>query len=148
RTGNSPRCSIGRSSSSSGNTETSPPLRTQRTLRFFMKTVIRTVACFVAFALATSARAADIKVFCTNGVKAVVEELLPQFERTTGNKGVISYEPSTQIKKRIDAGEPFDLAMMTTALIDAEIKAGKLQFESRRFVARSGLGLSIRSGAK
>jgi molybdate transport system substrate-binding protein len=102
----------------------------------------------IALAFATSARAADIKVFCTNGVKAVVEELLPQFERTTGNKVVISYEPSTQIKKRIDAGEPFDLAMMTTALIDAEIKAGKLQFESRRFVARSGLGLSIRSGAK
>jgi len=108
----------------------------------------RVAALLVALSIATSASAADIKVFCTNGVKAVVEELLPQFERTTGNKVVISYEPSTQIKKRIDAGEPFDLAMMTTALIDEEIKAGKLQFESRRFVARSGLGLSIRSGAK
>jgi len=108
----------------------------------------RVAALLVALPIATSAGAADIKVFCTNGVKAVVEELLPQFERTTGNKVVISYEPSTQIKKRIDAGEPFDLAMMTTALIDAEIKAGKLQFESRRFVARSGLGLSIRSGAR
>jgi len=81
-------------------------------------------------------------------VKAVVEELLPQFEKTTGNKVVISYEPSTQIKKRIDAGEPFDVAMMTTTLIDEAIKAGKLQFESRRFVARSGLGLSTRSGSK
>jgi len=108
----------------------------------------RVAALLVALSIATSASAADIKVFCTNGVKAVVEELLPQFERTTGNKVVISYEPSTQIKKRIDAGEPFDLAMMTTALIDEEIKAGKLQFESRRFVARSGLGLSIRTGAK
>jgi molybdate transport system substrate-binding protein len=97
---------------------------------------------------ATTAGAADIKVFCTNGVKAVVEELLPQFEKTTGNKVVISYEPSTQIKKRIDAGEAFDVAFMTTALIDEAIKAGKLQFESRRFIARSGLGLSIRSGAK
>jgi molybdate transport system substrate-binding protein len=108
----------------------------------------RVAALLVALPIATSASAADIKIFCTNGVKAVVEELLPQFERTTGNKVVISYEPSTQIKKRIDAGESFDLAMMTTSLIDAEIKAGKLQFESRRFVARSGLGLSIRSGAK
>ena len=108
----------------------------------------RVAALLVALPIATSASAADIKVFCTNGVKAVVEELLPQFERTTGNKVVISYEPSTQIKKRIDAGEPFDLAMMTTALIDEEIKSGKLQFESRRFVARSGLGLSIRSGAR
>jgi molybdate transport system substrate-binding protein len=113
-----------------------------------MKTLTRTLAFVAALASATAARAADIKVFCTNGVKAVVEELLPQFERTTGNKVVISYEPSTQIKKRIDSGEPFDVAMMTTTLIDEAIKAGKLQFESRRFVARSGLGLSIRSGSK
>jgi molybdate transport system substrate-binding protein len=108
----------------------------------------RVAAIMIVLAAAASASAADIKVFCTNGVKAVVEDLLPQFEKTTGNKIVISYEPSTQIKKRIDAGEPFDVAMMTTTLIDAAIKAGQLQFESRRFVARSGLGLSIRSGAK
>jgi molybdate transport system substrate-binding protein len=113
-----------------------------------MKTLIRTLVFIAVIGPATLARAADIKVFCTNGVRAVVEELLPQFERTTGNKVVISYEPSTQIKKRIDAGEPFDLAVMTTALVDDAIKAGKLQFESRRFIARSGLGLSIRSGSK
>ena len=108
----------------------------------------RVAALLVGLVTATSASAADLKVFCTNGVKAVVEELLPQFEKTSGNKVVISYEPSTQIKKRIDAGEAFDVAFMTTALIDEAIKAGKLQFESRRFIARSGLGLSIRSGAK
>jgi molybdate transport system substrate-binding protein len=112
-----------------------------------MKTLIRTLAFVTALASATLANAADIKVFCTNGVRAVVEELLPQFEKTTGNKVVISFEPSTQIKKRIDAGEPFDVAVMTTTLIDEAIKAGKLSFESRRFIARSGLGLSIRSGA-
>ena len=108
----------------------------------------RLATLLIVLTFAASADAADIKVFCTNGVKAVVEELLPQFEKTTGNKVVISYEPSTQIKKRIDAGEPFDVAMMTTTLVDEAIKAGKLQFESRRFVARSGLGLSIRAGSK
>jgi molybdate transport system substrate-binding protein len=112
-----------------------------------MKTLTRTVAFVTALASTTLAHAADIKVFCTNGVKAVVEELLPQFEKATGNKVVISFEPSTQIKKRIDAGEPFDVAVMTTALIDEAIKAGKLQFETRRYIARSGLGLSIRSGS-
>ena len=112
-----------------------------------MKTLTRTLAFVTALTSATLANAADIKVFCTNGVRAVVEELLPQFEKTTGNKVVISFEPSTQIKKRIDAGEPFDVAVMTTTLIDEAIKAGKLSFESRRFIAKSGLGLSIRSGA-
>jgi len=113
-----------------------------------MKTLTRTFVFVAVLASATLAGAAEINVFCTNGVRAVVEELLPQFEKATGTKVVISFEPSTQIKKRIDAGETFDVAFMTTPLIDEAIKAGKLQFESRRFIARSGLGLSIRSGAK
>ena len=115
-----------------------------------MKSLTR--ACVVAFVLAMSASAdaAEIKVLCTNGVKAVIEELVPQFERTNtnGDKVVLQYEPSTQLRKRIDAGEPFDLVIMTTALVDEEIKAGKLAADSRTFVARSGLGVSIRSGAK
>ena len=104
------------------------------------------VLIFVAFA--APARAAEIKVLCSNGLQAVVDELVPQFEQKTGNKVVLKFEPSTQIKKRIDAGEPFDLAVMTTPLIDEEIKAGRLAADSRTIIARSGLGLSIRSGAK
>ena len=57
--------------------------------------------------------------------QAVVEELIPRFERSTGDKVVLQFEPSTQLRKRIDAGEPFDLVIMTTALVDDEIKAGK-----------------------
>ncbi len=113
-----------------------------------MNTLTRALATVVLIVAATSARAADIKVFCTNGVKAVVDELLPQFERSSGDKVAIQFEPSTQLRKRIDAGEPFDLVIMTTALVDDEIKAGKLVGDSRTFVAKSGLGVSIRAGAK
>jgi molybdate transport system substrate-binding protein len=107
----------------------------------------------LAAALATlqaagAANAAEIKVLCSNGLKAVVEELVPRFERATGNTVVLQYGPSTQLEKRIDAGEPFDLAVLTTALVDEEIKAGKLAADSRTTIARSGLGLSIRAGAK
>jgi molybdate transport system substrate-binding protein len=109
---------------------------------------MRILAVISVLALATSAAAAEIKVFCTNGVKAVVEELLPKFEKDSGDKVTILYEPSTQIRKRIDAGEPFDVAVMTTTLIDEEIKGGKLAADSRTFLARSGLGVSIRAGAK
>jgi molybdate transport system substrate-binding protein len=115
-----------------------------------MKTLIRTSVVTLTILCATAAGAAEIKVFCTNGVKAVVEELIPQFERsnTNGDKVVLQFEPSTQLRKRIDAGEPFDLVIMTTALVDEEVKAGKLAADSRTFIARSGLGVSIRSGAK
>jgi molybdate transport system substrate-binding protein len=109
---------------------------------------IRIAAVIAMLALAASASAADIRVFCTNGIRAVFEELRPRFEQQTGDRVVILYEPSSQLRKRIDAGEPFDLAILTTALIDDEIKAGKLAADSRTFLARSGLGVSIRSGAK
>jgi molybdate transport system substrate-binding protein len=113
-------------------------------------TLIFGSAFFIALSLSASAYAAEIKVFCTNGVKAVVEELIPQFERTNtnGDKVVLQFEPSTQLRRRIDAGEPFDLVIMTTTLVDEEIKTGKLTADSRTFIARSGLGVSIRSGAK
>ena len=94
------------------------------------------------------ASAAEIQVFCSNGIRAVIEELLPKFEQQTGNKVVLKYEPSTQLRKRIDAGEPFDLTILTTALIDDAIKAGKLAADSRTILARSGLGMSMRPGAK
>src|SRR5205814_8159890 len=111
----------------------------------------RSIRLFVVAAIlvnAVLARAAVIKVLCTNGVGAVVDELIPQFERSTGDKVVLQFEPSTQLKKRIDGGEPFDLVIMTTTLVDEELKAGKLSSDSRTFIARSGLGMSIRSGAK
>jgi len=115
-----------------------------------MKLLTRAFIVAVSLLLSTSAFAAEIKVLCTNGVRAVVQELVPQFERntTSGDKVVLLYEPSTQLRKRIDAGEPFDLVIMTTTLVDEEIKAGKLAADSRTFIARSGLGVSIRSGAK
>jgi molybdate transport system substrate-binding protein len=108
----------------------------------------RLLALLVALIVAVPAGAADIKVLCTNGVRAVVDELIPKFELATGNKIAIQFEPSTQLRKRVDAGEPFDLVIMTTTLIDDEIKAGRLSAESRTFIARSGLGMSIRSGVK
>jgi molybdate transport system substrate-binding protein len=115
-----------------------------------MKLLTRILLVAVSLAVPTHVRAAEIKVFCTNGVRAVVDELIPQFERmnTSGDKVVLQFEPSTQLRKRIDAGEPFDLVIMTTALVDEELKAGKLAADSRTFIARSGLGVSIRSGAK
>jgi molybdate transport system substrate-binding protein len=108
----------------------------------------RILGVVMTLAFAVPAKAADIKVLCTNGVRAVVDELVPRFENASGDKILIQFEPSTQLRKRVDAGEPFDLVIMTTTLIDDEIKTGKLAADSRTFIARSGLGMSIRAGAK
>ena len=113
-----------------------------------MKTINRLITVLVFLTLAAPVRAAEINVLCSNGLKAVVDDLAPAFEKKTGHKLVLKFEPSTQIQKRIEAGEAFDLAVMTTPLIDQEIKAGRLTADSRAIIARSGLGLSVRAGSK
>jgi molybdate transport system substrate-binding protein len=113
-----------------------------------MKTITRLAFAGFVLATASAVEAAELNVLCSNGLRAVVEELAPKFEQNTGNKLLLKFEPSTRIQTRIENNEPFDLAVMTTALIDQEIKAGKLSADSRTIIAKSGLGLSIRAGSK
>ncbi len=71
------------------------------------------VAVVLASALGAIANAAEIKVLSTVGVKSVVDELGPQFERQTGHKLAITFGIANVMRKQIEAGESFDLAIMT-----------------------------------
>lgn len=110
----------------------------------------RVIAALVAAVVLTHASAAgaeDIKVLCSNGFKAVFEELAPQFERATKHHVVVTYGLAAALRQRIEGGEPFDLAILTPAAIDDLIKAGKVAADSRTTLARTGLALVIRAGA-
>jgi molybdate transport system substrate-binding protein len=96
----------------------------------------------------SAADAADIRVLCSNGLKAVMEELAPQFERATGHKVVMKFGLAAGFKQQIQAGETFDLAVLTPPLIDDLVKQGRMAADSRADIARTGLGLMIRAGAR
>jgi molybdate transport system substrate-binding protein len=106
------------------------------------------LALLVVLAQARAARAAEIKVLCSNGFQAVMEELAPQFERATKHKIVVSYGLAARLKQQIEGGEVFDLAILTPAAIDDLVKAGKIAADSRTTLARSGLAIAIRPGAR
>jgi molybdate transport system substrate-binding protein len=100
-------------------------------------------------ALAESQRvsAAGISVLCSNGIKAVMEELVPQFERASGHSVSIRYGVSTLLKREIDAGQSFDVAVLTPQLIDDLVRQGTITADTRTPLARSGMGLAIRPGS-
>jgi len=100
------------------------------------------------FVHVAQARAAEIHVVCSNGLKAVFEELAPQFEKASGNKVSVKFGLAAGFKQQIDAGEMFDLAILTPALVDDLIKSGKMAADSKTIIARSGLGIMVRKGAK
>lgn len=96
---------------------------------------------------ATLAHAAQLRVLCSNGLRAVVEELRPEFERTSGHTLSIEFNSTATLKQRIEGGESFDVALLSTEAVDALIKAGKLTSSTRTELARSGIGVGFRKGA-
>jgi molybdate transport system substrate-binding protein len=112
--------------------------------------ICRILAAIAAAALpllAVQAQAAELKVFASTAVKAVLEELGPQFEKATGNKLVFTFDPAAKLKTQIDQGDAVDVAILTASLNDALAGTGKLDPASRTTVARAGLGVAVRAGA-
>jgi molybdate transport system substrate-binding protein len=113
-----------------------------------LKTVERIgLAVLLMLALGAGVHAADITVLASNGVKAVLQELAPRFESSTGHTLVFRFATAAELKAQIEKGETFDVAILTSAIIDDLIKQGRLAAATRADVARSGAGIAIRKGA-
>ncbi len=96
------------------------------------------------FLLAASPAAAQsLTVVSSNATKAVIEELAPQFEKATGQKLVLRFDNSAALRARIEKGDAFDVAVMTAPLIGDLVMAGKLAANSRKDIARAGVGMAI-----
>jgi molybdate transport system substrate-binding protein len=96
---------------------------------------------------ASTVHAAELRVLSGNGAKAAVQELCAQFERATGNTIKLHFEVNADLKRKIEAGEAFDVAVLNPPVIDALIKGGRLAAGSRADIGRSGLGVAVRQGA-
>jgi molybdate transport system substrate-binding protein len=90
--------------------------------------------------------AAEIKVLSGNGAKAAVKELTSQFEQASGHKISLRFEVNAELKRKIEAGETFDVAVLNPPVIDALITAGKIVAGTRADIGRAGLGVAVRHG--
>src|SRR5215472_8423657 len=80
-----------------------------------------------------------MKVICTNGVKSVMLDLVPAFERTSGTKISITWGSTNGLLKELEGGAGGDLAILTAEAIDDLIGHGKVVAGSRVDLARSGI---------
>jgi molybdate transport system substrate-binding protein len=89
----------------------------------------------------------EIRVLCSNGIKAAIETLIPAAERATGRTVVIQFSSSAVLRRSIEGGEPFDLAILTPGSVDDLIKAGKIQAGTHTDLASAALAVGVRAGA-
>jgi molybdate transport system substrate-binding protein len=120
----------------------------------FMKSAFsaRALAAGVALLWAGAAWSAEVKVMISGGLTAAYKELVPQFESTTENKVVTASGPSmgtthNAIPVRLARGEPADVLIMVGYALGDLIKQGKVEASSRIDIARSPIGMVVRSGA-
>lgn len=90
---------------------------------------------------------ADIRVLSTHAVLDVLNELGPKFERATGHRLSIGYDPAKAVKRQIENGAAFDVAIVTRPVFDDLAAQGKILLETRADIGRSGLGVAVRKGA-
>ena len=109
-----------------------------------MKPIVLAAA---ALFLAPAAHAADITLLAGGATKDVIEQLIPAFEKATGNKVVATWDGAPAIRKRLGAGESYDLVISSAPEIDAFIQQGKLAAGSRTGLMQTGVGVAVRAGA-
>ena len=90
---------------------------------------------------------AVIAILSTHAVQEVLYEFAPAFERASGASLTIDYDPANALKRRIEDGATFDVAIVTRPVIDALAEQGKIVSESCTDIGRSGLGVAVRKGA-
>src|SRR3989441_9093897 len=109
--------------------------------------VLTVAAALSLLPLAGSASAAEVKVLTAGAFKQVVLALVPDFEKQSGNKVVIDNDTAGGLKKRIESGEAFDVAVITPDVIDELSGAGKIAAGSRVNLATVGVGVVVKEGA-
>lgn len=100
-----------------------------------------------AITLPATANAAEINFLCAGALKTTMQELLPQFEKSSGNTVIVSYGPSGAFNDRIKKGEAFDVAVVTKAQVAALIKGAKIAEHTDVGIAKVGIGVFVRKGA-
>jgi molybdate transport system substrate-binding protein len=113
-----------------------------------MRYKVLLLAGVVGAALGTTAsQAAELKLLTAGAFKSTVMALLPEYERTSGNKVLVENDTAGALMKRIKAGESFDVVVMTPDGIDQLTGEGKVISGSRTNLARVGVGVMVKTGA-
>jgi molybdate transport system substrate-binding protein len=108
----------------------------------------RLAAGFAAIILAAqTASAAEVKVFSTVGVKSVMEELFPKFEKATGHKLTVTWSTAALLAKRVHDGEQADALILIKGNIEALLKEGKVMPGTETIFTQSIFAVGVKAGA-
>src|SRR4030081_2786597 len=93
------------------------------------------------------ALSSDLRVLSGSGVQPVMNEIVPQFERTSGHRVSIVYGTVGEMAGRVQNGEAADVVIASGPQIESLEKLGRVVAGTRTDLAKTGVGLFVRKGA-
>ena len=112
-----------------------------------MNRLVTAAAALLLMTGAGAATAADLKVLASGALKGVLTELLPAFEKSSGDKVTVLYGPGGALTKHLLTGDAADVMIVGSVETDSLIAAGKVVPGSGVPIAGITIGVAIKKGA-
>jgi molybdate transport system substrate-binding protein len=102
----------------------------------------------VLWALTSHALATEIKVISVGTVSPVLHELIPQYERQSGDKVLVNFGNPAVTLERLTKGEPADIVMVAGAFWEQAEKGGRLKAETKTVLPATSYSIGMKPGTK
>jgi molybdate transport system substrate-binding protein len=104
-------------------------------------------ALITACVIAMPVNAAEIKIISTPAASTALRMAARDFERATGNIVVIEFSNIATTRKRIAAGDDFDMVVVSPKAIDDLTQQGKIAAGASHVMGRTGLAIVGHKGS-
>jgi molybdate transport system substrate-binding protein len=110
------------------------------------------LVCIIALLAVPAASLAQLNVIISGGFAAPYQEILPEFEKTTGitvatARGQSQGNGPNAIAAQLRRGAPADVVIMSKEGLDQLIAEGRIVAGTQVDLARTPLGMAVRAGA-
>jgi molybdate transport system substrate-binding protein len=109
--------------------------------------LVAAILALLAGLCAEAAASAEIKVMCSGAMRGVMQQLGPDFQKSTGHQLVIEYATAGKVEEKIAADEVVDVAILTKPRAEKLVRAAKLVGGTATVLARVPIGLAVKKGA-
>ena len=101
---------------------------------------------FALLAAGASARAAEITLIAPGGIRAAIEQMIPDFEKRTGHKVKATFGSGGGTKERVVKGDHFDVPIVQPPT-DIVVASGHVVKNSEIPIATVSVGVAVKAGA-
>jgi molybdate transport system substrate-binding protein len=89
-----------------------------------------------------------IKVLSGGAMRVLLIEAVPLFESASGTRVDVRFALTSVLKKEIEDGAIFDIALLPRSELDALAEHGNIAAGTQSDIARSAVGVAVRAGAQ